>query len=490
MTVRTRIEPSPSGSLHVGNALTASFNWYWARKHGGAFVLRIADTDASRVTDEGVRSALEDLRWLGLEWDEGPDVGGPHAPYFQSQRFEIYREHAMRLLEQGDAYRCFCTPEELEALRDAQRAAKQPPGYDGRCRRLTEAQRAGFETEGRPSVVRFAMPDGETSVEDLVRGTMSFDHARIPDFVILRADGTPLYQLAVTVDDWLMEMSHVIRGEDIVANTPKQIALMRALGASRIPAYAHIPLIVGADRTPLSKRHGDTAVAAYRAQGYLPEVLLNYLAILNWSVGDGATEVFTVEELVDAFDLRGVTRAPSAFDGAKLLAMNGDRIRSLEPGKFLSRALPFVSQALFQGAEPGSAERRLLEAIAPLVQERTRRLDEVPEQVAFLFSRIEPDERARAQLTDATAGPLRAARDVVAGTDPFTDETLNERLLAWADEAGIKRKAAFQPLRAAICGRLVSPPLFESMALLGRDECLARIDRALDEIASTPVVKP
>lgn len=479
MNVRTRFEPSPSGSIHVGTAMTSSFSWLWARKHGGSFILRVADTDATRVTAEGLRSVVEDLRWLGLDWDEGPEVGGPHAPYFQSQRFEIYREHAERLLTSGVAYRCYCTAEELESLRDAQRAAKQPPGYDGRCKRRTAAELAAFAEEGRPSVVRFAMPPGETRVNDLVRGEMLFEHQLITDFVLLRADGTPLYQLACSVDDMLMGLTHIIRAEDIVANTPKQIAIMRALGHAAIPKYAHVPLIVGADRTPLSKRHGSTAVADFRAQGFLPEVLLNYLAILNWSVGDGETETFTVPELIEAFELSGVTRSPSAFDPQKLLAMNAERIRSLDVAEFVGRTTPRIIDEVFGGAEPTAEQTETLRAIAPLVQERTRTLAEVPDQVRFLFERVEPDEKARAQLTPATASHLTAIRAIVAVRDPFEHEPLGEELLAWADGAGVKRKAAFQPLRAAICGRLISPPLFESMALLGREECLARIDAAL-----------
>lgn len=479
MTVRTRIEPSPSGSLHVGNAMTAAFNWLWARKHGGVFVLRVADTDRSRVTDEGIRSALEDLRWLGLQWDEGPEVGGPDEPYFQSQRADLHRAAAEQLLASGHAYRCFCTPEELDQTRAAQRAAKQPPGYDGRCRDLTDDQRTAHEADGRSSVVRFRMPEGETRVIDLVRGEMVFDHATIGDFVIMRADGSPLYQLAVTVDDMRMGMTHVIRGEDIVANTPKQVQLMRALGHDAIPEYAHIPLIVGADRTPLSKRHGDTAVVAYRDQGYLPEVLVNYLAILNWSVGDGQTEVFTIAELVQAFDVSGITRAPSAFDARKLLAMNSDAIRALALDEFLARALPFLQREGVLGGEPTPEQMATLRGIAPLVQERTRRLDEVPGQTRFLFERVTPDEKAAKALNPDAKPHLQALRDLLAGMEPFAHEVIGERALAWADGAGVKRKIAFQPLRAAICGSLVSPPLFESIELLGREETLARLDLAL-----------
>lgn len=482
MSVRTRIEPSPSGSLHVGNAMTASFNWYFARKHGGRFILRVADTDRSRVTAEGIRSALEDLRWLGLDWDEGPEIGGPDEPYFQSERTDLYTAAAEQLLQDAKAYRCYCTPEELEEMRQAQRAAKKPPGYDGRCRDLTDAQRDEREAAGAEPVIRFRMPEGQTRVDDLVRGEMVFDNSSVGDFVIMRADGSPLYQLAVTVDDIRMGMTHVIRGEDIVANTPKQIQLMKALGHDAIPEYAHIPLIVGADRAPLSKRHGDTAVVAYRDQGYLPEVLLNYLAILNWSVGDGQTETFTIPELVQAFDLKGVTRAPSAFDPQKLLAMNGDAIRRLDLEGFLARALPFLQREGVLGGEPTEAQLEVLRQIGPLVQERTRRLDEVPQQMRFLFERVEPDEKASKTLDPDTKPMLEALRALLAQIEPFEHGVIAEGALAWADGAGIKRRLAFQPLRAAICGSLVSPPLFESIEVLGRDETLDRIDIALSRI--------
>jgi glutamyl-tRNA synthetase len=280
----------------------------------------------------------------------------------------------------------------------------------------------------------------------------------------------------------VMGITHVIRGEDIVANTPKQVCLMRAWGYESIPQYAHVPLIVGADRTPLSKRHGSTAVAQFREQGFLPEVLLNYLAILNWSAGDGQSETFTVEELIERFELSQVTRAPSAFDTQKLLAMNGERIRSLPLEQFVDRAIDFVSQQLWAGDQPSSEQRKMMEAIAPLVQERAKTLAEVPDQVRFLFEKVAPDEKASAQLTEATKPHLVAIRELVSGLDPFEHVSMGEQLLAWADNAGVKRKAAFQPLRAAICGRLVSPPLFESMELLGRDECLNRIDEAIKRI--------
>lgn len=473
MTVRTRFEPSPSGSIHVGTAMMCSFNWFIARKAGGQFVLRVADTDASRVVPEGLESVVTDLRWLGLTWDEGPETGGPNAPYFQSERTQLYREAAERLLGSGNAYRCYCTADELEAMRERARAEKRPPRYEGRCRDLTDAERAALDAQGRAAVVRFRVEPGVTTMTDLVRGEVTFEHDQVEDFVILRADGSALYNLAVSYDDLVMGMTHIIRGEDIFASTPKQIMIMRALGAANIPAYGHVPLIVGEDRRPLGKRHGDTAVAQFREKGYLPEVLLNYLATLNWSVGDGVTERFTVPELIERFDIAGVTRNPSAFDLAKLTAMNGDAIREMDPDDLTARLEPFV----FDGREPTDAERAILRQIVPHIQERMKRLDEAGSQLAFLFGEVEPDEKARTALA-AGAGHIAAARSVLDGITDWRTEPIQQALMAWADDAGIKRKEAFQPLRAAITGSLVSPPLFESMEILGREICLTRIARA------------
>jgi glutamyl-tRNA synthetase len=475
MTVRTRIEPSPSGSIHVGNAYAALFNWLFARKQKGAFILRIADTDRERVTEVGLRSALDDLRWLGLDWDEGPEVGGPFAPYFQSERFDLYGAAVKRLLEEAAAYACYCTNEELAERRERALAEGRPPGYDGRCRDLTDADRAAFEAEGRRPAIRFRMPDGETRLEDLVRGDVVWDHAYINDFVIQRADGTPLYMLAVSYDDMAMELTHVIRAEEHLSNTPKQIALIRAMGGVP-PTYAHVPLIVGADRKKLSKRHGATSVGEYRRMGFLPDVVLNYLAILSWSTGDGVTERFTVPELIEAFDISGMTKNPSAFDQAKLEAFNGERIRELTADGFIARALPYLAEA---GLDVGP-EDPALRAIAPLVQERCKRLDEVPGQVRFLYESVEPDERAAALLTPEHVPALEAALGIIQDVEPWGAARVQEALNAWAEAAGVKKKVAFQPVRAAITGSLVSPPLFESIEILGRDEAVARLRAALE----------
>jgi glutamyl-tRNA synthetase len=478
MTVRTRFEPSPSGSIHVGTAMTAMFNWLFARRHGGAFVLRVADTDTSRVVPEGMRSVTEDLWWLGLRWDEGPEVGGPDEPYFQSERGALYRASADALLASGAAYPCYCTSEELDAARKLAQAEKRPPRYNGRCRDLSDAERSAFEAEGRASVVRFRVEPGETTVTDLVRGEVTFAHADIEDFVVMRANGSALYQLAVSVDDMTMGMTHIFRGEDIYSSTPKQVMIIRALGKEP-PQYGHVPLIVGPDRKPLSKRYGDVAVAAYRHNGFLPDVLLNYLVTLAWSIGDGSTEKFTIDELIRVFDPSGMTRNPSAFDIDKLTSWNGDAIRAMPAADFMNAVAPFLVREDVV-PEVGPEARGLLSKLAPLIQDRTKRLDEVPGQVRFLFVEdVAPDEKA-ARLLDAERAPLLAAvADVLAALDPWTPEAVGEALKAWADSTGLKRKDALQPVRAAVTGSLISPPLFESIEALGRDRAMARLRAAV-----------
>jgi glutamyl-tRNA synthetase len=458
--------------------MTATFNWLFARKHNGTFVLRIADTDVSRATEEAMRSVLEDLRWLGLLWDEGPEVGGPYEPYRQSERFPLYQAAADRLLEQGNVYRCYCTPQELEDRRKAAMAAGRPPGYDGRCRNLTEEERAAFEAEGRKPALRFKVEPGETVIKDLVHGEVQWDHSQIADFVILRADRSPIYLLTVTYDDVAMDITHIIRGEDILASTPKQLMIARALGATTTPEYAHIPLIVGADRQPLSKRHGHTSVAAYRDEGYLPEAMINYLVLLNWSVGDGVTERFTIPELIKAFDLKGVTRNPSAFDVMKLAAMNAEKIRALDPDEFVERIRPFMMRAGVLREPISDDELRILRLMAPLVQTRITKLTEAPEQLRFLFYEPVPDEKAAALLTPERAPQLDQVEEILSKVEPWETSAIHDALMAWADATGMKRKDALQPVRAAITGSLISPPLFESIEILGRERTVQRLRNA------------
>jgi glutamyl-tRNA synthetase len=479
MPVRVRIAPAPSGSIHVGNARTALYNWLFAKGRGGVFVLRIEDTDRSRVTEEAYHAVLEDLHWLGLDWDEGPEAGGPHAPYRQSERLELYREAVQRLVDAGAAYRCYCTREELEARRKAALAERRRPGYDGRCRVLTEAERAGFEAEGRPWVLRFRTPDdGSTSFTDLVTGVVTVEHAAIDDFTIMRQDGSPLYNLAVSVDDGLMGMTHVIRGLDIQSSTPRQILLHRALG-NAVPAYGHIPLIVGPDRQPLSKRHGDTSVAWYREHGYVPEAVVNYLALLGWGSGDET--IFSVGDLVERFSIEGVNASPAMFDQRKLTWMNGEYLRRMDDGELLRRIEPWVVRAGLVADPPTEQERARLAAAVPLVKTRMERLDEAPgpHHLQSLFTDVEPDPAALEKVMrdphvpDLLSRAEAALRELVS----WSHEQIKEVLGAIQADMGLKPKTAFQPIRVAVCGTTVSPPLFESMEIIGPERCLERLER-------------
>jgi glutamyl-tRNA synthetase len=469
--VRCRFAPAPSGSIHVGNARSALFSWLYARHHGGVFILRVEDTDASRVSEEAFHGVVESLRWFGIDWDEGPDVGGPHGPYRQSQRGDLYREHVDRLLARGSAYRCYCTAEELEERRKAALAAGRPPGYDGRCRDLSDAERAAFETEGRPAAIRFAMPGRERVVHDLVKGDVHFGVSSLQDFVIVRSDGTPVFLLAVAVDDMLMGVTHVIRGDDLLAAAPRNAAVIEALGGAA-PAYAHLPQVLGSDGKPLSKRHGSTSVEAFREQGVLPEALMNYLALLGWSK-DESTTFLTRDELISSFDLSRVSSNPAAFDTQKLEWMNNHYIQSLGDDDLAARCMRFMTEAGLL-PDPG-----LLRRAMPLVRERMKSLTQAPELLRFLFSDdVEPNEKARRLIEKAPDGFLTRVADALETVDPWTVDTITSRLDALGEAEGLNRTKAFQPVRAAVTGSNVSPPLPESLELLGREHTLARLRAA------------
>jgi glutamyl-tRNA synthetase len=469
--VRCRFAPAPSGSLHVGNARTALFSWLFARHHGGAFILRVEDTDASRVSEEAVHGVLEDLRWLGLDWDEGPEAGGPHGPYRQSQRMHIYREAAERLLTQGDAYPCYCTPAELEGRREEARARGEAPGYDGRCRALTSEQRAVYEAEGRTSVLRFKMPDREWIVDDIVKGEVRFAQGQLRDFVLVRSDGSPVFLLAVAVDDMLMEVTHVVRGDDLLASAPRNAAVIEALGGTA-PRYAHLPQVLGPDRQPLSKRHGSTSVLAFREQGFLSEAMVNYLALLGWSPGDDR-EVLTRQELIEAFDLSRVSSNPAAFDTEKLTWLNNHDIQRLDDDDLAARCLHFLTEA---GVMP---EPATLLAAMPLVKERMKTLAESVDLLRFLFTDdIEPNEKAGGLLAKAPPGYLESAAEVLAGVEPWEADTIGAAMDELASSAGLNRTKGWQPVRAAVTGSNVSPPLPESLALLGKARTVARVRAA------------
>jgi glutamyl-tRNA synthetase len=483
--IRVRFAPSPSGDLHVGNIRTALYDWAFARAKRGTFVLRIEDTDATRVKPEYIASAQDTLRWLGLDWDEGPGVGGPFGPYLQSERMGIYAEWVARFLADGHAYYCYCTPEELEARRRAAREAGGPSGYDGHCRHLTGEQVAEYVAEGRKPVVRFRMPEGSTTFTDLVRGEVTFDHAHVPDFVLARADGRPLYTLAVAVDDVLMEITHVVRGDDLLSSTPRQIAVYGAMGvpADRVPVFAHLPFVLGPNGQKLSKRNGVVSINWYREQGFLPEAMCNYLALLGWSPGENREE-FTLAEMAAEFDLARVNKNPAQFDVRKLEAINGDKIRALGPADFAARITPFLVRSDMVAEPVSEADAALIAAGAALIQERIRKLSEAPEMLGFLFGteagfHVNPADAERV-LTPESVPVLAAAEKALAGLGTWSHEEI-ERVLraALLTDLGLKPRVAFTPVYVAVTGRGVAPPLFESIELLGREKTLDRLARAV-----------
>jgi glutamyl-tRNA synthetase len=479
--VRVRFAPAPSGSLHVGNARTALFNWLFARHHGGVFILRIEDTDRTRVSEEYIGRVVDVLRWLGLDWDEGPDIGGPYAPYRQSERMELYHDAGEKLLTGGHAFRCYCTAEEIRDRKDKARAEGKPPPRRDPCRDLSDLDIASNTAEKKPSVLRFKVPDrGEMVFTDLVHGEVRTKLEDIEDFSLMRSDGSPLYVLAAAVDDLAMDVTHIVRGEDLISAAPKQILIYQSLGAHTWPQFAHLPLIVGPNRQPLSKRHGETSVEWYQEHGFLPEALVNYLALLGWSAGDGVTERFTREELVELFSLDRISRNPAAFDVDKLKALNGEKIRALSPEELASRLEPLLVRDKVLSDPPTEDERALVARAVPLIQERLATLAEAPEQLRFLFGETGYDERARALLIPRNADVLEAAVAALSKLDEWTKDSIFAALDDVATKLHLKRKEAFQPVRAAVTFSTISPPLPESMELLGKERTVERIRAALE----------
>jgi glutamyl-tRNA synthetase len=479
--VKVRFAPSPTGDLHVGNIRTALFDWAYARHTGGTFLFRIEDTDTTRVTDEYIQAAIDTLKWLGLDWDEGPEVGGPNGPYLQSQRLDIYAKWAQTFLDQGDAYHCYCSPEELEAVREEQRKANVAPGYNGHCRDLTADQIAAYKAEGREAVVRMRMPDGTTTFTDEIRGDVTFDHKFVPDFVMVRADGSPLYTLAVAVDDVMMGVTHVLRGEDLLSSTPRQIRVYQAMGVKPedYPVFAHLPFVMGQDNAKLSKRNGEVSIAWYREQGYLPEAICNYLALLGWSPGDDRENI-SMKELTELFTVEKVHSSPARFDMKKLEAINGDKIRALPLDEFATWTIPFLKKAdVIAGSED---EIALVMKALPLIQERIVKLDEAPALLKFLFIKnFAVDPEAAPKISDAAAKDIlkRSLKDLE-NLDSWNHESIEAALRAsLIEELGLKPRIAFTALRIATTGSTISPPLFESMELLGKQACLERITAAL-----------
>ncbi|WP_244932212.1 glutamate--tRNA ligase [Nocardioides sp. W7] len=484
-TVRVRMAPSPTGSPHVGLVRTALFNWAFARHHGGTFVVRIEDTDKARSTQESYDSIIDLMRWLGLDWDEGPEVGGPHAPYFQSERGELYADALARLRESRFTYDCYCTTEEVDARRKA--SGSKVMGYDGFCRELTDEQVAAFVADGRKPVVRFRMPDGSITWTDLVRGEVTFETQFVPDYALCRANGDPLYTLVNPVDDALMEITHVLRGEDLLSSTPRQLALYAALTelgiAQQTPQFGHLPYVLGEGNKKLSKRDPEAHALAYRDQGFLPEGLLNYLALLGWSIA-ADRDVFSLAEMVEAFDIGDVNPNPARFDLKKAEAINASHLRLLPLDELTHRVLPHLKAAGVVGDPVGDADAQLLELAMPLVGERINKLTEAVDMLGFLF--VAEDDFVRDEtdvakvLTEDGRRVVQAAYDAVEPLTQWSTASLQEALQAkLVDELGFKPRNAYGPVRVAVTGKRISPPLFESMELLGRERSLARLRSAV-----------
>ncbi|MDE3267658.1 MAG: glutamate--tRNA ligase [Chloroflexota bacterium] len=479
--VRVRYAPSPTGDPHVGNIRTALFAWLFARHTGGDFIVRIEDTDTARTQEGSLEAILESLRWLGLEWDEGPEVGGPHSPYVQSQRRELYQNAARSLVEAGHAYYCHCTPERLHEMRKEQQRLKQPTGYDRLCRE------AGRGPDGDPSpVVRFKMPlEGETTFNDLIRGEVTFANATVDDFVMLKSDGYPTYHLASTVDDHLMDISHVLRAEEWLPSTPRHVHLYDALGYD-MPLVAHLPIILGPDKSKLSKRHGDVALLQYREMGYLPEAMINFLALLGWSL-DNHTELLSRDDLVNNFSIERIVRSAAVFNLEKLTWMNGVYIRNLGEEELAERIAGILDESLSQEvARPVS--RDYVRSITPLVRERIRTMTDIPELTDFFFLRdldYPPADLVQRGLEPAdTANALDSTVERLAGVGEWTAEALEGELRPLAEELNVKTGQLFGAIRVAVTGRKAAPPLFETMAVLGRDLCLERLRKAVASVST------
>lgn len=485
--VRVRFAPSPTGKPHVGNIRTAMYDWIFARHTGGKFILRIEDTDVARKKEGTLEAIMESLRWLGLDWDEGPDVGGDYGPYFQSQRLELYKAAAEQLVAQGDAYYCYCSPERLEALRKEQEVRKQSSGYDRFCRDLSPQERAAKEAAGIKPVVRFKTPlEGQTRFHDLIYGDLVFENDTLDDFVMLKSDGYPVYHLASVVDDHAMKITHVIRDEGWISSVPRHLLIYKALGFEP-PNYVHHPVIVGADRAKLSKRHGAVALLDFKDMGYLPETMFNFLTLIGWSLDD-KTEIMTREQIVENFSIERMGKTGAFFNMDKLDWINGVYIRGLNVKDLANRLLPFLDRYL-----PSEIKRPLdinyIRQIAPLIRERINTLKDAAAYAEFFFvDKLEydvskfVDKKTNAE-TALTA--LKMAEEKLSSLESFDRDRLENTLRSLADDLGIKAGQLFSVLRVATTARDATPPLFETMAVLGKERCLKRIKAAISKLSNS-----
>ncbi len=477
--VRVRFAPSPTGSPHIGNIRTALFTWLFARRHGGVFILRIEDTDRARYVEGSVQEIMDSLRWLGLDWDEGP--------IFQSQRLPLYREVAEQLVASGHAYRCYCTPERLEELRKQQEAAKQPTGYDRKCRYLSDEERARVEASGAPYVIRFAMPlEGVTVFQDAIRGELRFENAVLDDFVMLKSDGFPTYHLASVTDDHTMGITHVIRGEEWISSTPRHVQMYHALGWE-LPVFAHLPMILGTDRKKLSKRHGSVQFVEYIQQGYLPEAMFNFLALLGWSA-DEDRDLYSREELIERFDLSGVLDHPAIFDGQKLLWMNGVYIRQKPIEELTRLCLPYLQEAGLMQADPSPEQVEYAQKVIALEQERMKLLSEVVPLTEYFFREtLDYEEKGVRKWFTQPYVPrmLELLIERYSTLEPFDLAQIEATTRAVAEELGVSAAQVIHPTRVAVSGRTVGPGLFEMIEVLGKERVLQRLRRAQEMVQAT-----
>ncbi len=474
--IRVRFAPSPTGYLHVGGARTALYNFLFARQNKGKFILRIEDTDENRSTEEAIIEITNSLKWLGLEWDEGPNIGGDFGPYRQTQRKKLYQDVATSLLEKNKAYFCFCQAQDLEQKRKEQLAAGKAPIYPGTCRNLPKEKIEEFRKEGTKPAIRLLTPyAGSTFVEDLIKGKITFENKVIDDYIILRSDGTPTYNLAVVIDDFSMKITHVIRGDDHLSNTPRQIVLYQALGYD-IPRFAHLPLIAGPDKKPLSKRHGSVSIEDFQKKGYLPEALINYLALLGWGY-DEKTTFFSISDLVEKFSLEKVNKNSAIWDSKKFLWMNGEYIRKLSDSQLAS-----MLQEILKKEEIEETDKTKLENIAAIIKERIRTLNEIFPLIEFFYKRIKPDEDAKEFLkkTKEARSYLQNSIEILQSLTEFKTDNLEQSLRSLAQDLDVKPGLLFQLIRASISGRKVSPPLFESLEILRKNESIHRIKKTIE----------
>ncbi len=483
---RVRFAPSPTGQLHIGGARTALFNWLFARHHGGTFILRIEDTDVARSSEDFYQVVLDSLKWLGLHWDEGPEKGGRYGPYRQSERLDIYERYGRRLLEEGKAYRCYCSPQELEDQKRRLQKGGEPFTCPRGCRTLSSEERRSLEAKERKPALRFRVPQGTVWVDDVLRGRVSFENKLIGDFIILKSDGTPTYNFACVIDDHLMKITHIIRGDEHLPNTPRQVLLYQALDFP-LPLFAHIPLILGKDSSKLSKRHGATSVSYYREQGYLPWTMVNYLALLGWSTPD-SQQFFEKDELIQKFSLERVGKSAAIFDPVKLEWMNGEYIRKMGPDELVDLLIPYLRQAgLIEESIDSTAHQKILE-VAGLERERIKVLPEIVDLAGFFFTSdfpYDPVSVKKRLEKDYVPSLLEEARLRIQALSPFEEESLGQVLRRLAEDSSLSPSEVFHPLRVALTGKMKGPGLFELAVVLGKEEVVRRIERTLEMLKNS-----